>query len=110
MKIDVTALARMSDNELARVGDQFLEQIIAEGMTDVAMQNLARMLHQMSLSAAMWRPSRPAERPRVVSRRADNVVHVDFRSPVTPMRRPCTSKAARNPNLPPLQITSSTRR
>jgi hypothetical protein len=47
-------------------------------MTDAAMPNLALMLHQMSLSAAIWRPSRPAERPRVVTRRADNVLHVDF--------------------------------
>ena len=78
MKLDVTALARMSDDELARVGDRFLEQIIAEGMTDAAMANLAMLLHQMSLSAAMWRPSRPSERPRVVTRRADNVVQVDF--------------------------------
>jgi hypothetical protein len=78
MKLDVTALARMNDDELARVGDRFLEQIVAEGMTDAAMPNLALLLHQMSLSAAMWRPSRPAERPRVVTRRADNVLHVDF--------------------------------
>ena len=71
----------MNDDELARVGDRFLEQIVAEGMTDAAMPNLALLLHQMSLSAAMWRPSRPAERPRVVTRRADNVLHVDFGSP-----------------------------
>ena len=78
MKLDVTALARMSDDELAHVGDRFLEQIIAEGMTDAAMPNLAMLLHQMSLSAAMWRPSRPSERPRVVTHGADNVVHIDF--------------------------------
>ena len=78
MKINVAALARMSDHELAQVGDRFLEQIIAEGMTDAAMPNLSLMLHQMSTSAAMWRPSRPFERPRVVTHRADNVVHVDF--------------------------------
>ena len=48
---------RMNDDELARVGDGFLEQIMAEGMTDAAMPNLALLLHQMSLSAAMWRPS-----------------------------------------------------
>ena len=77
MKLNVTALARMSDDELARAGDRFLEQIIAEGMTGTAMPNLALMLHHMSQSAAMWRPSHAAERPRVVTRRVDNVVHVD---------------------------------
>jgi hypothetical protein len=77
MQIDPTALARMSDADLAETGDRFLEAIIAEGMTDAAMPNLALLLHQMSLSAAMWRPSRP-ERSRVVSHRADNVVHLDF--------------------------------
>jgi hypothetical protein len=46
MKLDVTSLFRMSDNELARVGDQFLERIIAEGMTHAAMPNLALLLHQ----------------------------------------------------------------
>ena len=78
MKLDTTALVRMNDDELARVGDRFLEQIIAEGMTDAAMPSLALLLHQMSLSAAIWRPSRPVERPRVVTRRADNVLHVAF--------------------------------
>ena len=81
MKLDITALARMNDDELARVGDRFLEQIVAEGMTDAAMPNLALLLHQMSLSAAMWRPSCPFGRPRVVTRRADNVLQVDFGSP-----------------------------
>jgi hypothetical protein len=99
VKINVAALARMSDHELAQVGDRFLEQIIAEGMTDAAMPNLSLMLHQMSTSAAMWRPSRPFERPRVVTHRADNVVHVDFGSlatrpaPVIAPRPPCPSPA-----------------
>jgi hypothetical protein len=83
MKLDTTALVRMNDDELAHVGDRFLEQIIAEGMTDDAMPNQALLLHQMSLSAAMWRPSRPAERPRVVTHRADNVLHVDFGCPAS---------------------------
>lgn len=99
MKLDVTALVRMSENELALVGDQFLEQIIDEGMTDAAMPNLALLLHQMSLSAAMWRPSRPAERPRVVTRRADNVVHVDFQPPAprAPTPRAATTAGAQTP-------------
>ncbi len=75
MKLDVAVLACMNDDELARVGDRFLEQIIAEGMTEAAMPNLALLLHQMSLAAADWRP---AERPRVVAHKAGNVLHVDF--------------------------------
>ena len=99
MKLDVTALVRMSENELARVGDQFLEQIIAEGMTDAAMPNLALLLHQMSLSAAMWRPSSPAERPRVVTRRVDNVVHVHFQPPAprAPSPHAATTAGAQTP-------------
>jgi hypothetical protein len=90
MLIDPTALARMSDDELAETGDRFLEAIIAEGMTDAAMPALAMLLHQMSLSASMWRPSRP-ERSRVVSHRADNVLHVDFGS--QPTKEPDDGKA-----------------
>ncbi len=80
MKLDVAVLACMNDDELARVGDRFLGQIIAQGMTEAAMPNLALLFHQMSLAAAKWCPSRPGEQPRVVARKADNVLHVDFGS------------------------------
>lgn len=76
MKIDCKALASARDEDIARLGDCFLEALFEQGMTDEAMPNLALLFHQMSLSAAMWRRDKP--RSRVVSHREDNVVHVEF--------------------------------
>jgi hypothetical protein len=68
-----------------------IARLLAEGMTDAAMPNLALLLHQMSVSAAMWRPDRPAERPRVVTHRADNVLHLDFESPAPRLETSCAN-------------------